>query len=299
MSDPYRVLGVPSAATDDEVTQAYRKLAKKYHPDVNPGDKSAERRMQEINAAYTQIKDVRSGGGGMGGMGGEDGFGGQGARRGYGGAGAPGDGWGAGGPFGGWWDPFAEAFGEAWARQRRQGQRPGGGGTGGTGGGADGMGGSGGTGGSGGPDSAGGREWRWQGEWRQGDGRWQQQWRQARQEPADRYVRAACASIINGDYQQAINYLMATNARDAEWHYYCAIAHAGVGNRVTAVRLARAAAQMDPDCEDYSTLLNQFEQGGYAYRQAAARQGFDMRAGLGVLMQCLLFQVICYCCCRV
>ena len=292
MNDPYRMLGVPSAASDDEVTQAYRKLAKKYHPDVNPGDKAAERRMQEINAAYTHIKDIRSGSGGGSddGTGGGSAYGGQGGRGGYGGTGTAGDGWGAGdGPFGGWWDPFADVFGEGWARQQRQQQRqrqwqdPPRGGAGAPG--SDGFGG-------------GGREWRWQGEWKQDSGHWQQQWRQSPQEPMDRYVRAARDCIVNGDYQQAINYLMATGERDAEWHYYCAIANAGVGNRVTAVRLARAAVQMDPDSEDYRTLLSQFERGGYDYQRAAARQGFDMRTGLSVLMQCLLFQVICYCCCR-
>ena len=40
--DPFQVLGVPSTASEDEIKSAYRKLAKKYHPDLNPGDKAAE-----------------------------------------------------------------------------------------------------------------------------------------------------------------------------------------------------------------------------------------------------------------
>lgn len=55
--DPYEVLGVPHGAGDDEVKAAYRKLAKKYHPDLNPGNEEAARRMNEINAAYDQIKN--------------------------------------------------------------------------------------------------------------------------------------------------------------------------------------------------------------------------------------------------
>ena len=51
MSDPYQVLGVSPDATDEEIKQAYRRLAKKYHPDLNPGDEEAARKMQEINAA--------------------------------------------------------------------------------------------------------------------------------------------------------------------------------------------------------------------------------------------------------
>lgn len=57
LDDPYKVLGVSPNATDDEIKQAYRNLAKKYHPDLNPGDQEAARRMQEVNAAYDQIKN--------------------------------------------------------------------------------------------------------------------------------------------------------------------------------------------------------------------------------------------------
>ena len=61
VSDPYKVLGVPPTASDDEIQKAYRRLVKKYHPDVNPGDENAERKMREINAAYDQIRNIREG----------------------------------------------------------------------------------------------------------------------------------------------------------------------------------------------------------------------------------------------
>ena len=57
MDDPYKVLGLGPNASDEEVKTAYRKLAKKYHPDLNPGDETAAQKMQEINAAYEQIKN--------------------------------------------------------------------------------------------------------------------------------------------------------------------------------------------------------------------------------------------------
>ena len=57
IDDPYKVLGVSPNATDDEIKQAYRRLAKKYHPDRNPGDAEAAKKMQQVNAAYEQIKN--------------------------------------------------------------------------------------------------------------------------------------------------------------------------------------------------------------------------------------------------
>lgn len=59
IDDPYKVLGVDRNASDEEIKKAYRHLAKKYHPDANPGDQAAARKMQEINAAYEQIKNPR------------------------------------------------------------------------------------------------------------------------------------------------------------------------------------------------------------------------------------------------
>lgn len=96
MSDPYKVLGVSPNASDEEIKKAYRRLAKKYHPDVNPGNKDAERRMNEINAAYDQIKNPQQSayggyGGGQytntgGGFGGFGGFGDFGGFGGFGGS---------------------------------------------------------------------------------------------------------------------------------------------------------------------------------------------------------------------
>ncbi len=55
--DFYQVLGVDKKATRDQINQAFRKLAKKYHPDRNPGDKGAERRFKEISAAHSVLSD--------------------------------------------------------------------------------------------------------------------------------------------------------------------------------------------------------------------------------------------------
>ncbi len=57
IDDPYKVLGVSPNASDEEIKSAYRKLAKKYHPDLHPGDEEAAKKMQQINAAYEAIKN--------------------------------------------------------------------------------------------------------------------------------------------------------------------------------------------------------------------------------------------------
>ena len=90
VEDPYKVLGLNPGASDEEVKKAYRRLAKKYHPDRNPGDPVAAKKMQEVNAAYEQIKNP-SAGQSAGGYGGQQSYGGYGGFYGY-------------GPFGGSWE---------------------------------------------------------------------------------------------------------------------------------------------------------------------------------------------------
>ena len=87
--DPYRVLGVEKKASAEDIKKAYRKLARQYHPDRNPGDSAAEEKFKEVQAAYDVLGDPEkrkqydSGGGifggfdprNMGGQGGSGGFG--------------------------------------------------------------------------------------------------------------------------------------------------------------------------------------------------------------------------------
>ncbi|PUZ20959.1 curved DNA-binding protein [Chitinophaga costaii] len=58
VKDYYKILGIEKSATEDEIKKAYRKMAKKYHPDKNPGNKEAEEKFKEANEAYEVLSDA-------------------------------------------------------------------------------------------------------------------------------------------------------------------------------------------------------------------------------------------------
>ncbi|MDD6816476.1 MAG: molecular chaperone DnaJ [Firmicutes bacterium] len=117
--DYYEVLGLKKGASDDEIKKAFRKMAMKYHPDKNPGDKEAEEKFKEINEAYSVLSDPdkkskydRFG------------FAGVDPNAGFGGAGGGFGGFGGAGGFEDIFDMFGGMFGGGFGGQQRRNNGP-------------------------------------------------------------------------------------------------------------------------------------------------------------------------------
>jgi molecular chaperone DnaJ len=115
----------------------------------------------------------------------------------------------------------------------------------------------------------------------------------------DNYIRAAGNYVRNGYYKEARNVLdgMPEESRSARWYYYSALAHAGLGNQVSALEHARKAAAMEPGNSDYSNLVYQFENGGSWYRQKQYTYGQPASGGSGLCLKICIANLLCNLCC--
>ena len=242
VNDPFAVLGIPSSASEDEIKSAYRKLAKKYHPDLNPGDKTAEEKMREVNEAYTRALQIKKTGrdpyqnpygsssssGASGYYGNPFGQGPWGSAGGQGGngQGSYGSGSQGGNPFGDFgygFDPFSAFFG--------------------------------------------GQQYQ------------QQQTRFRTRTYTNPELKTAENHVLSNRFHDAISLLNRVPNHDADWHALYARADLGLGNRISALDHARTAVRMAPGDPDFQSLLNMIESGRQAYRQTRS-SGYDFRSAI-------------------
>jgi len=265
-NDPFAVLGLSASATEDEIKSAYRKLAKKYHPDLNPGDKTAEAKMREVNDAYTRALQIKKGKPDPAYQNGSASSGGYGS------------------PFGGYGNPF--------------------------GGGYSGYGGSSGYGGTSGQSGYGGQR----GSSQQGNpfedfgfgfgfgpfadfSGSRQQTRFRSRVYANPELRTVQEHILANRFNEAISLLNRVPTHDADWHALYARADYGLGNRISALDHARAAARMAPQDADYQNLLSTIESGRQTYQQTRS-SGYDFRSMIcsNPCLTCCAANMVLNCC---
>ena len=257
MRDPYEVLGVSPGASDDEIKAAYRKLAKKYHPDLNNGSAEAEARMKEVNEAYTLLIKHKGQTGGPSGYGSAGGYGSSGGT-GYGSSGSYG-GYGSSGGYGSY-----------------------GGGYGSSGGG-----------GQGGFDF-GGFGFDFEDLFGGGQRRNYQSTAYTENDPE---LRSAAQAVLAGRYSEALGLLRGATNRKAAWYYWSAKANLGLGNRVAALDHARKAVQMAPDEPAFRELLAQLNAGGESYNRQWTGGNFGSYCLSNPILTCCAINIFCNCCC--
>ncbi len=257
-NDPFSVLGISSSATEDEIKAAYRKLAKKYHPDLNPGDKTAEQKMREVNEAYTRALQIKKTG--------QDPY-----RDPYGSSSSSSGASGYYNPFSGAWGGGQGSYSQQdyYSREGSGGQDPFGDF------GFD-------------PFSAffGGQAYQQQ-----------QQTRYRTRSYANPELKTAENHVLANRYHEAVNLLNRIPTHDADWHALYARADLGMGNRVSALDHARAAVRMAPGDPDFQSLLNTIEAGRQAYRQTRS-SGYDFRSAIcaNPCLTCCVMNMFLNCC---
>ena len=263
--DPFEVLGVSPSSTEDEIKSAYRKLAKKYHPDLNPGDKAAEQKMKEVNEAYSEALRLKKTGGtwqGSQGSGAQGGYGnpfggsyGNGYRQGgYGSYGGQGYGpYGSQGSYGGGqqyqgnpfegfgFDPFADFFGG-------------------------------------------------------GSGRTETGFRTRTY--ANPELKTVENHVLTQRYQDAMNLLNLIPDHGADWHALYARADLGMGNRISALDHAKQAVRMAPGDMDYQDLLNKIEMGRQTYQRTRQSGGYTFWGEIcsNPFLSCCAINIVLNCC---
>lgn len=110
-------------------------------------------------------------------------------------------------------------------------------------------------------------------------------------------MQAACDYINSGHYREALLLLSVMQERNALWYYYSAVANAGIGNNVAALRDARTAHSMEPDNLQYASLLSRLQAGSGWYTQMGGDFGRNSMSGGSFCCELLALNLFCNFCC--
>ncbi len=262
MSDPFSVLGISSSASEEEIKSAYRKLAKKYHPDLNPGDKSAEEKMRQINDAYTKALQYRKTGSFDSPGSGDNPYG------------RSTSGYYSGNPFGGYYNGSSsgQSYNRAsnddqWGESRQYR--------------------------SGNPFESYGFGFDPFSAF--GFGQQQTGFRQRSYAHPD--LQSAAEYILAKRFTDAIQLLNRVSVHNADWHALYARADYALGNRVSALDHARSAVRMSPQDQEYQQLLSQIESRRQEYHQTqSGRSDFQSVICANPFLTCCAANILLNCC---
>ena len=110
-------------------------------------------------------------------------------------------------------------------------------------------------------------------------------------------MQAAANYLANRCYQEAMNVLNNISDHSARWYYFCAVAHAGLGNNVTARECAEQAVRLEPSNIEYRQLMQQLNYGGTWYSSMGEDYGRPYDSFNRFCMSMVLMNMCCTCCC--
>ncbi len=114
------------------------------------------------------------------------------------------------------------------------------------------------------------------------------------------HLRAAASYINHGMFEEALNVLSAMEERSAQWYYYSAAANSGLGNDAVALEHAQRAASMEPDNQNYQSMLQQLQSGNRWYSSRQQSYGSPVSSGSQCMRVCatyLCLNAMCNLCC--
>ncbi len=264
IDDPYKVLGVPRDATQDEIKKAYRKMAKLYHPDLHPDDPQANQKMNDVNTAYDMLMNP-------------DKYAAQRARQSaYSNTSSAGSSSYGGSYSGSYGSPYGNAGQSGSGQYRRTTYEGDYGWT--------------------------GDFFNWEDIFFGGASPYQSTTASSKPQPEagdSAEIRNAISYINAGNYREAIVILtkIPSTGRNARWYYLSGLANHGMGNSPRDVDMMQRAVQLDPNNQLYHSLLRQYRNRSSSspyrtYTYTSGRGDSGGRSVLGIVSKIFISYIV-------